>query len=239
MASVVRSGLTPIDGLRAARRDAEPGHHLVENQQHTVLAGQLAQAGQKRGIDRQPRAMRPGRLQDRRGNIVMALQEPRQPLGVVLLGQEHAAGNAWQDAGRRRAVEMARIARGHVVVPAVEMVLEADDLVLAGKGAGEAQRHQRRLGARRGEPHPLGRGDEPHDPFGPFDLGLVAGAEMGPALDLLMHRLDHLRVAMAEQQRAVPAEIIDIAMPVDIPFARALGAGDIDPVGLDIARNHG
>src|SRR5438132_14383308 len=108
------------------------------------------------------------------------------------------------------------------------MMLEADELRLAGEGASEPHRHHRRLGARGGEAHPLGRGNELHDPFGPGDLGLVRGAEMGAALDLALNRLDHLRVAMTEQQRAMAAEIVDVAMAVDIPFARTLGPSDVE-----------
>ena len=63
----------------------------------------------------------------------------------------------------------------------------------------------------------------------------MAGAEMGAAVELGMHRRHDLGTAMAEQHRAVAAEIIDIAAPVDIPFARALRVVDVDAVGLDVA----
>src|SRR5215510_7259444 len=59
---------------------------------------------------------------------------------------------------------------------------------------------------------------------------------MGAALDLPVDRLDDLRMAMAEEERAMAAEIIDIAIAVDIPLPRSLGPRDVEPVGLDIAR---
>src|ERR1700730_1798583 len=59
---------------------------------------------------------------------------------------------------------------------------------------------------------------------------------MGAALDLLLDRLDDLRMAVAEQQRAMAAEIVDVAIAVDIPFPRPLCPGDIKAVRLDIAR---
>ena len=71
--------------------------------------------------------------------------------------------------------------------------------------------------------------------LGPVDLGLVAGAVMGAALDLRCTAATTFGMAMAEQQRAVAAEIVDIAIAVDIPFPRPLGAGDVQPVGLDVA----
>ena len=63
------------------------------------------------------------------------------------------------------------------------------------------------------------------DPLGPLDLELVAGAVMGAAVELGMHRRHHLGMAMPEQHRAVPAEIIDVAVAVDIPFPRPLRRG--------------
>ena len=123
-----------------------------------------------------------------------------------------------------------------MIVPAVEMIVEADQLGLSGKGAGETDRHQRCLGARAGKAHPLGGRDQCLDPLGPFDLQLVTGAVVGAAVELGVHRRHDLGMAMPEQQRAVPAKIIDIATAVDIPFARAPGPGDVEPVGLDVAR---
>ena len=61
-------------------------------------------------------------------------------------------------------------------------------------------------------------------------------AAAGKLLTLRMDRRHHIRMAMAEQQCAVAAEIIDINAAVHIPFARPLGARDVDSVRLDIAR---
>ena len=41
---------------------------------------------------------------------------------------------------------------------------------------------------------------------------------------------------MAEQHGAVAAEIVDIFVAVDVPFARALGPGDMDRIGVEVAR---
>ena len=167
-ASVVRSGLMPIGRLRPARRHAEAVDHLVEDQQHAVLGGQPAQRVEEIGVDRQAAAIGAGRLDDRGGDLaVVLLQQPRQHRLVVLVAQQHVAGHRIEHAGRRGAVEMARMAGGHVVVPAVEMIVEADDLGLAAEGAGEPHRHQRRLGAGAGEAHPLGGRDQPLDQLGP------------------------------------------------------------------------
>ena len=57
--------------------------------------------------------------------------------GALLLGQQKATGHAGQHTGCRAAVEVARIARSHVIVPAMEVMLEADQLGLSGECAGE------------------------------------------------------------------------------------------------------
>ena len=134
--------------MRAARRNAKAGDDLVEDQHDAVLPGQFTQRDEELRVDRQPCAMGAGRLDDRCRDIFILVEQPGEPLGVVLFRQQQTAGNTRQDAGCRAAVEMARITRGHMIVPAVEVMLEADQLRLAGEGAGEPHRHQGRLGAR-------------------------------------------------------------------------------------------
>ena len=41
---------------------------------------------------------------------------------------------------------------------------------------------------------------------------------------------------MAQHQRAMAAEKIDVAVAVDIPFVRPGGPIDVDPIGIDVAR---
>ena len=120
-------GPDAVGGLRAARRHAEAVDHLVEDQQHAVLGGQPAQRVQEFGVDRQLAAIGAGRLDDRGGDLVVVLfEQPREPRLVVLVAQQDVAGDRVEHAGRRGAVEMAGVAGRHVVVPAVEMIVEAD-----------------------------------------------------------------------------------------------------------------
>src|SRR5215472_418769 len=116
--------------LSPSRRNAETGDDLIEDQDHTVLTGQFAQAGQEVRVDRQLCAVRAGRLDDRGGDVAVRLEQAGEAFGIVLLGQQQAAAHTRQYTRRRAAVEVARVARGHVVVPAVEVVLEADQLRL-------------------------------------------------------------------------------------------------------------
>ena len=118
----------------------------------------------------------------------------------------------------------------------VEMADEAHDLVLAGVGACQSDRHVRGLGARGGEAYFLGAGGEFAHQFGPAHFQLVTRAIMRAEIHLPLHRVDDRRVRMAEQHGAVAAEIVDVFVAIDIPFARALGARDVDRIRVEIAR---
>ena len=131
---------------------------------------------------------------------------------------------------------MVRVAAGHMVVPAVEMPLEPHQRVLAGEGARQPHRHQRRLGAGGGEAHPLDRRHKALDRLRPAHLARVVGAEMRALRQRLGHRRRHRRMPVAEQQRAMAAVEVDIAVAVHVPFVRPLGAGDVDAVGIEVAR---
>ena len=122
-----------------------------------------------------------------------------------------------------------------MVMPAVEMPLEAQDGALADEGAGEADAHQRRLGAGRGEANALGRGDKPLDRLGPADFARMRGAELRAVRGRGSNRGGDFRVAVTEDERTVAAEVIDISVAIDIPFMRPLGARDVDAVGIDVA----
>src|SRR5215471_7094897 len=63
----------------------------------------------------------------------------------------------------------------------------------------------------------------------------MTGAEVCAALDLAVHCVYDVGMTMPEQQRAMAAEIVNIAIAVDIPFPRSLGARDVDAIRLDIS----
>ena len=118
---------------------------------------------------------------------------------------------------------------GDLVVPAVKVAGEAQDFWVAGKGPGEANRHQRRFGAGAGEAHVLGGGDHlqissPHRTSSSWPAPKwVPVATAGDGFD-------DLRVVVAEQQGAVSAEVVDVAVAVDVPFFRAGCPGDVDRI---------
>ena len=75
--SVVRSGVDAEALARAAGRDAEAGHHLVEDQQRAVLVGERAQRREEAGIGRDEARVADDRLDDDRGDAAGVLAQQR------------------------------------------------------------------------------------------------------------------------------------------------------------------
>jgi hypothetical protein len=219
--------------LRPALGGAEPGNHLVENQQDTTFLGDTAQLGDEIARHRDLTETGSGRFQDDRGDVVVALDDASRCLDVVGGRQQDIVGNLGQHAGRGRAVEMVADAECDMILPAMEMAEEADDLRLAGKRAREAERHQIGLGARRGEAHLLGAGNQFLHQRAPAYFQLVARSVMRAMVELRVRGFDDLGMVVAEQQRTVAAEIVDILVAVDIPFARSLRPVDIEAIRIE------
>src|SRR5215831_16965359 len=98
------------------------------------------------------------------------------------------------------------MAGGHVVVPPVEMSEESQDFGPAREGAGKPPRHQRCLGAGRGESDALSRRHKPPNNRGPANLHRMIGAEMCALSERILHRGKHAWMVMAEKQRTMSAE---------------------------------
>ena len=161
------------------------------------------------------------------------------PCGDDALDARHVVGreerrtvrHLLQHARVGRAVEVVVHAERHLIVPAMEVRLEAQDPGLAGRCAGDPQRELRRFRARRGEPHALDRRHHRLDQARPFDFQLVRGREVHALPELRPDRLQDLGVLVAEEQRTVTAVVIDVLVAVDVPFARAERAVAVDAVG--------
>ena len=77
------------------------------------------------------------------------------------------------------------------------------------------------------EAHALGGRDQRLDQLGPVDhLGMIV-AEVEAVGDGALDGLDHRRMGMAEQQRAVAHAVVDVLVAVDVPLARAARVGDV------------
>jgi len=137
-----------IPWRRAAAGDAEAGHHLVEDENDASSGGDLAQHVDESGADRQHAEAAAGRLQHDRRNVAARLEQVARALRVVGGGEQHVARDLFEQPRRGAAVEVVVHAERRVVLPPVEVALEAYELLPSGHGAGEAQRHQVGFGPR-------------------------------------------------------------------------------------------
>jgi hypothetical protein len=110
---------------------------------------------------------------------------------------------------------------------------ELQELGAAGRGAREADRAHRRLGARGGHAQHLDRREAPGDLVGQIDLGGGRRAVARAAARRGDDGLDDLRLRVAVDQRAPRADVVDVAVAVDVEELRALGAVDEDRVAAD------
>ena len=85
-------------------------------------------------------------------------------------------------------------------------------------------RAHRRLGARADQAHLLDAGHEADDFLGQLDLALGRRAEAEAVVRRLLHRLQHRRVAVAQDHRAPGADVVDVALAFGVPHVGALGA---------------
>ena len=229
-------GRDTVVGLRPAGGDPKTGNHLVEDQEGAVLTGQRPQLVQ--GVDgrRDLARVAADRLNHHGGYIAIAGQDLAYQFEVVRRDEDDLPGHLLVDPDAGRTVEMGVDPERHVVVPAMKMPVEADDLRPSGEGPGETDGHVGGLGARGMEAHPLGTGNHLLDQPAPAHFQLVAGAEMGPLFHLALHRFLDLGPAVAEQHGPVAAIEIDIFIVVDVPLSRSLGVVGVDPVGPHVPR---
>ena len=116
-----------------------------------------------------------------------------------------AANVATAGAGRReQRVDVAVVAAG-----------ELDDQLTAGEAASQPDRRHRRLRARRDQPNHLDRGAR-DDLLGEQHLGLGRRAERRAGTDGPAHRVDDLRMGVAEDHRPPGADQVDVLDAVHI-----------------------
>ena len=160
----------------------------------------------------------------------------RAMLGVLVLGQDDLLAEVGgRDAGRAGERLFGQDVADDAVVPAVEVEGEADELVAAGVGAGEADGHHRRFGAGGVEADASGRRARAFGSSRPTPFRARGGAVVGAVGDLSGDGADERRVGVAEEEGAVAHDVIDDFVAVDVPFAGAEGVVDVDGEGGEVA----
>ena len=229
--------------LGAARRDAEPGQHLVEDQERAGVRGQLAHPLEVAGRGHDRAAVAQDRLGDHRGDLGAVLGEDALERGRVVpcaddqgaRDRRRHAVRPWRRRGRIGRAPLGRPGMARPVDrvrPAVVVALEAEDLLPAGERAGEPDRVLHALRAGVAEPqqvdrrHPLGHGRRG------LALEIVGEREERAALaQRLGDRVDDGGRAVAQDQRALAHHVVDEVVAVLVGDVRALAAAHEDGHG--------
>src|SRR5262249_4430153 len=106
-----------------------------------------------------------------------------------------------------------------MVVPAVKVPGEADDLAPAGECARHMQRQVRRLCSGHRETQSLPGWYYPLPMLSPLDPQGMARSVMRPLRRLPEDRVHDRRMIVPKNERAVPAEIVHVLVPIHVPLA--------------------
>ncbi len=118
---------------------------------------------------------------------------------------------------------------------AVVLAFELHDQPPSGRGASETHCSEHSLGPGRGEADHLDAREQIPEEFGNLNLEAMRDSVYRAAAELSLNRIDDCRVGVAEEQRAVAQEIVDVFVAVDIPNVGARAMGDEDRVRVDEA----
>jgi hypothetical protein len=218
--------------LGAARRHAEAGDDLVEDQERSGAPRLFTQRGQEGRGSGHRAEVSARRLDDHDGHV--ALREALANRGDVV-GRQHC--DQVHHLGELARLGLGCVGRAHAdfesFVPAVEVSGELHDVLLAREGPGQAHCHVGGLGARCRKAHALGARHEPVDPLAPLDLLRMAGAIVRAMQRLLAHGLHDRARIVPEEERAVAHPVVDVAVAVHVPLVGALR-----PIHIERERLH-
>ena len=134
-----------------------------------------------------------------------------------------------------------RTARRHqqTIDVAVIVAGELDDHRPAGVSAGQADGAHGRLGARVDQADLFHRRDGRGDQFRQLRFGQRGGAEAGAAADGLFQRRRDRRMGVTKDHRPPGADVIEVAIAVDIDQVGPFGVVDEDRLAADRAERPG
>ena len=225
-------GLHAEQGGDAPGTDAEPGLHLVERQQHAVLAREPAHALEVARLGHDDAGVHHHRLHDHAGHpSLVGVEHGGEHIEVVERNDGHELGHRLGDASagehrvraftRAELVEFVVVAHHHRVVMAVVAALDLHDQVASGGGPHQVDRVHGRLGARVAEA-PQRQSEARGEQLGDDDGVLGGLGEVGASPDPLAHRGDDRGVAVSGEHRAVAGVQVDVLGAVDVVHLGAL-----------------
>ena len=223
-------GVDPVELLRPAGRHAEPGDHLVEDEERPLLPRHLPQRVEEpRGREDDPHVAG-DRLDDDRGDLSLVhLEQAADGGGVVEIGGQGMPGKGGRNAGRVGLPERERPGPGlheHGVGVAVVAPFELHNLVPAGESPRQPDCAHRRLGARGDQPDLLYGRERPPDEVRERDLPRRGGAVARPFPRCAPDGGDDLRVGVAEDHRPPRGNVVDKRVAIDVGDSRPLRLGD-------------
>ena len=139
-----------------------------------------------------------GGLHDQCRDIVPAFDDAPEVFDVVWRTNDGVTDDFGKDA-RRSLRSGRRVPEHNVIVPAMEVGCETDEVRFARVSAGDPQRQVRGLCAGDGESDPFGARDHFPDQRCPLQLQLVGRAKVSSTRDLTLHRVQDLRMIVAQE----------------------------------------
>ena len=238
LAQAGQIGLDPIMGLRPAGTDAKTGNHLVEYEHDILFIGDLPQSLQK-ACARQDSAHISGDWFDDNGGDLAAIIAGGRAHGIgVVVGHGQGAigdalGNAWTVGGPQRQSRRSGLNQETIAMP-VPAALEFDNLIPSRVAPCQTHRRHRRLGARIDHPHHLHRGHHRGDARGQIGFDPGRGTKAGAPSTGFLHRRDHPRMGVAEDEWPPGTDVVNILLAVDI-----IESGTSTPVDEARPSTHG
>ncbi len=220
----------------------EAGLHLVRHHQHLVAGAQVTHARQEPGRRDQHPALALDRLEQDRGRVLV----DRLVQGLEVAIRHHPeAGGVGAIAPPRDVVGGEGHHRGRA---AVEVALHGDDVGLVGRDALDVVAPA--PGHLDGGLDGLGAGVHRQDHVLAGERGEVAGerpelvaverpARQGELVQLLVRPGHEPRVAVAEVERGVPRQRVQVAPAVHVGHPRALALGEDDLERVIVVRGIG
>ena len=207
--------------LRAARMNAEPRDHLVEDQRDAFFGREAAQFLQE-SLRLQIGIAALRRLHQHRREAVRVGRDGSQRFGRSVIQHHHVFHHARRRADAYRYDCAIFFGGQHTVEDAVIGVAEQDDFVPPRGRAGQPERHHDGLRAGVAEGDALHSGQFVNE-LGHLARQIALGAQFEPFLHLPRQRLVDKRGLVAEEMDPHPDGDIDVLVAVEIPEPRAVG----------------
>jgi len=216
--------------LRAAEGYAEAGHYFVEDEQRAMARADGAQGLQVSGQGRDAaHVARHGFHDDGRDMIAVRAESLFDGIGGIIRQGDGGIGESLGHAARIGDAERGDAGAGldkqriHVTVIAA---FELNDEVPAGEAARQTNGGHGGLRAGVDQAHHFHGGHSVADGFGELDLGLGGSAEAGSDAERALQGREDFGMAVAQEQGAPGADVIDILVAIHVEDAGAFAAGD-------------